>query len=151
MAQLRLLLLLLLASWCVMVLTHEIGHLLGGWLGGGTLVECDLAPWRLSYSFHNPDTSPKLTLWAGPLVGVVVPLLVAMTVRHRWSWFIADFCLLANGIYLALAALSGDRLLDTPRMLAAGVHPLWIVLFCSVAICVGYFRFRKDVIAILNA
>lgn len=74
-----------------------------------------------------------------------------MAVRHRWGWFIADFCLLANGVYLALAALSGERMLDTPRMLAAGVHPLWIVLFCSVTICVGYFRFRKDVIAILNA
>lgn len=150
MAQLRLLLLLLLASWCVMVLTHEIGHLLGGWLGGGRLVECDLAPWRLPYSFHNPDPRPKLTLWAGPLVGVLAPLLVATAIRHRWSWFIADFCLLANGVYLALAGLSGERLLDTPRMIVAGVHPLWIVSFCFVTIGMGYLRFRKDVASIVG-
>ena len=47
--------LLLVAAWCVMLLTHELGHVVAGWAGGATLVDADLAPWRLPYSVHQPD------------------------------------------------------------------------------------------------
>lgn len=136
--------LLLLTSWVVMTVVHELGHLIGGWLGAGTLVDCELAPWRLPYSLHSPDPNPRLTLWAGPLVGVTVPVAAALIIRRRWAAFIADFCLIANGCYLALAWLSGDRLLDTPRMLAAGIHPLAIAVYCVITIGIGYLRFRND-------
>jgi hypothetical protein len=136
--------LLLVLSWIVMAFLHELGHLIGGWLGGGTLVDCELAPWRLPYSLHSPDPNPRLTLWAGPLVGVIVPVVAALIIRRRWATFIADFCLIANGCYLALAWLSGDRLLDTPRMLAAGIHPLAIAVYCAITIGIGYPRFRND-------
>ncbi|TWU34142.1 hypothetical protein Q31b_56130 [Novipirellula aureliae] len=135
---------LLVASWTVMTLTHEVGHLIGGKLGGAALREFDLAPWRLPYSLHSPDPHPQLTLWAGPLLGVILPLTVAAVVRHWTVWFIADFCLLANGVYLALAWWMGDRFLDTPRMLDANVHPVWIATYCVLTIGIGYAWFRRD-------
>lgn len=142
--------LLLLLSWTVMTTTHELGHLIGGWLGGATLTKCDLAPWRLPYSLHNPDPHPLLTLWSGPLFGVVVPLVIAWGTRSTWARFVADFCLVANGIYLALAWLSGDRFLDTPRLLAEGAWPLSIAIYCFTTIAFGYIRFREDCIVVFS-
>lgn len=135
---------LLAASWFVVTFTHEIGHIVGGWIGGATLTDFDIAPWRLPYSVHHPDPHPLLTLWAGPVLGVVVPGLAALLFRRRWLVFIADFCLLANGGYLTLGWIAGDRLLDTPRLLHAGASPLVVAAFCILATGVGYVRFRRD-------
>ena len=141
---------LLIASWVTMTITHELGHILGGWLGGATLTDYDLAPWRLPFSLHSPDPAPLLTLWAGPILGVIVPFVVASAVRRRWVWFIADFCLIANGAYLALAWASGDRHLDTPRLLEAGTPPVTILIYCGATIGLGYFWVRSDCIYFLG-
>ncbi|MEM1446270.1 MAG: hypothetical protein AAGF84_09460 [Planctomycetota bacterium] len=144
--------LLLVLGWFVMTLTHELGHVLFGWLGGATLVELELL--GLPYSFYDPNPWPTLMLWGGPVVGVVVPVLGAEVVRlvfgtgsvaSRTAWFVADFCVLANGAYLALAWWSGNATLDTARLLEAGVHPAWIVAYCALTIGVGYVCFRRDV------
>ena len=136
------------ASWTVITLVHECGHLVGGWLSGATLVSCDLAPWRLPYSLHAPDPQPLVTLWCGPLIGSLAPFAAAAALRRRWAWFIADFCLLANGVYLAAAWVTGDSQLDTARLLAAGAHPATIVIFCTSTIAIGYRRFRADCVQI---
>ncbi|QDS91964.1 hypothetical protein FF011L_07000 [Roseimaritima multifibrata] len=142
--------LLLIASWSVMAVSHECGHIVGGMACGATLIDYDIVPWHLPYSLHSPDPHPLVTLWSGPLVGVAIPLLVAAVLRRRWAWFIADFCLIANGCYLALAWVSGDRLLDTPRLLNAGASPTTIVLYCLVTIGTGYVWFRADCIHFLS-
>ena len=142
---------LLIAGWCVMCLTHEAGHVLGGWAGGGELVDFWPGPWPPPHSRFDPDPRPALTLWAGPALGCVVPLGLAGLVRRRWAWFLADFCVLANGSYLAAAWVTGDRLLDTPRLLAAGVSPVWVGLFVAAACGVGYVRFRADCRAVWAA
>lgn len=136
--------LLLAASWVVMTFTHETGHIIGGMVSGATLTDLDLAPWRMPYSLHSPDPHPLVTLWAGPLSGVGAPIILAAFIRKRWAWFVADFCLIANGGYLALAWMSGDRFLDTPRLLDAGANPATIVLYCIVTLGAGYVRFRFD-------
>ena len=143
--------LLLIVSWLAMTLTHELGHVVGGWAGGATLVDYDLVPWRMSYSLHSPDPVPLLTLWAGPILGVLIPALLALAARQRWAWFIADFCLVANGGYLALAWISGDRHLDTPRLLDAGADPATIALYCAATIGLGYVRFRSDCVHYLHS
>jgi len=137
---------LLAAAWVVMTFTHECGHIIGGMICGATLTDFDLVPWRMPYSLHSPDPHPLVTLWAGPLIGVAVPLAAAAIIRKRWAWFVADFCLIANGGYLALAWLSGDRFLDTPRLLDAGTHPATIVIYCILTIGTGYAWFRSDCI-----
>ena len=144
------LLALTLLGWCVMGATHEAGHLLGGWAGGGTPRDWWLGPWPPPHSRVAPDPHPALTLWAGPVLGCGVPVLLAALVPGRWprwrarGWFLADFCLLANGAYLLVAWVTGDRLLDTARLLAAGVSPVRIALFAGTATAVGYVRFRED-------
>lgn len=134
-----------------MVTFHELGHLLGGWLGGATLVSYDLTPWRLPYSLHAPDPKPLLTLWAGPIFGVAVPLLLALCLRRPWAWWIADFCLVANGAYLALGWISGAPHLDTARLLDAGASPLAIGVYCIVTLATGYVRFRADCLRFFHA
>lgn len=143
------LVLLLIAGWCVMTFTHECGHLAGGWTGGGTLRHAELRPWHLPHSLFEPDPHPLLTVWCGPLLGVIVPVMIALLVRQLWMWFLADFCILANGAYLATAWISGDRYLDTPRLFEAGAWSISVAAYCVIMIGIGYVRFRRDCIDIL--
>lgn len=142
--------LLLAASWCVMTFTHEAGHVVAGWAAGGTLVEADLAPWGLPHSSFDPDPHPLVTLWGGPILGVLVPLAVALVARRTWAWFVAYFCLLANGSYLAVAWLTGERYLDTARLLEHGAHPALVAAYCAATIGVGYVGFRRACVRVLS-
>ncbi len=142
---------LLAASWCVMTVVHEMGHIICGWSCGGTLCEADVAPWHLPHSNFDPDPEPLVTLWGGPVLGAAVPLAVAAILRRGWLWFIAYFCLLANGSYLATAWVSGERYLDTIKLLQHGAHPATIVAYCVLAIGVGYVGFRRQCIRVLSA
>jgi hypothetical protein len=133
-----------------MTTTHETGHVVGGWISGGTLQEASLAPWGLPHSRFEPDPRPLVTLWSGPVLGVVGPLLVAVIVRRPAAWFVAHFCILANGCYLALAWMTGDNHLDTPRLLAAGC-PIWVIVaYCLVTITGGYIGFRRACVRVLT-
>ena len=116
----------------------------GGMACGATLTDYDFAPWRMPDSLHSPNPHPLITLWSGPMLGVAIPVGIASVARRRWMWFIADFCIIANGTYLALAWISGDRFLDTTRMLAAGANPVTIVVYCVLTIGLGYAWFRSD-------
>lgn len=137
-------------AWIVMGFAHELGHLIGGWLAGATLLEVRLAPWGLPSSLHHPDPNPLVTLWGGPVIGVGLPLCLAALIRRPWADFVASFCLLANGTYLVVAWFSHDSLLDTPRLLKAGAPPILIAIFCLLTIGVGYIRFRRDCIRLLD-
>ncbi len=143
--------LLLTVSWCVMTFTHESGHIIGGWLCGGTLKDADLLPWHLPYSIFVPDPKPLVTLWCGPVLGVLIPLAIALPVRRNWMWFIAYFCVLANGAYLATAWISGDRFLDTPQLLEHGAHPATIAIYCALTIGIGYIGFRHECVRIVKS
>ena len=137
---------LLAASWVVMTFTHELGHLIGGWCSGGTLISADLWPWHLPHSLFAPDPHPLVTLWGGPLLGVAIPVLAAGRLRQPSGWLIASACVLANGLYLATAWLSGDRYLDTPRLLEQGASPRLIGLYCALTVGSGYWAFRNAVL-----
>ncbi len=144
------LLMLLLVSWVVMTFTHELGHLIGGWSCGATLQAVDMWPWRLPYSLFDPDPLPLVTLWAGPILGVLLPVGLAAYLRQDWVWFVAHFCTLANGLYLATAWYSGDRFLDTQRLLAHGASPFAIGLYCIVTIGLGYIGFRRSITRVIS-
>ena len=137
-------------SWCIMTLTHEVGHILGGWCCGATLTDYDLLPWHLPYSFFNPDPHPLVTLWAGPILGVFVPLLIAVAIRRDWSWFVAYFCVLANGTYIAVGWFSNDAQLDTTKLLQNGAHPISLLLYCITTIVAGYVGFRRVCVRMLG-
>ena len=133
-----------------MTFTHESGHLIGGWLCGGTLKNADLLPWHLPYSLFDPDPHPLVTLWCGPILGVLIPLIAALLIRQSAMWFIAHFCALANGLYLATAWFSGDHYLDTPKLLEHGAPPVMIAIYCALTIGFGYRGFRRACVLILK-
>ncbi len=133
-----------------MTFLHECGHILCGCASGGTLTAADLLPWHLPYSLFQPDPHPLVTLWGGPLLGVLVPSVFALAIGTKWAWFIAHFCTLANGSYIAAAWVSGDRYLDTIKLLEHGAHPVWIAAYCLVTITCGYIGFRRQCVLILS-
>lgn len=141
---------LLIVSWVVMTFTHEMGHIVGGTCCGGTLKTADLLPWHLPYSIFEPDPRPVVTLWSGLILGVLVPVGLAMVIRQEWMWFVANFCVLANGAYIATAWQSGERYLDTPKLLEHGVSPIAIGLYCILTIGFGYVGFRRSCISALS-
>ena len=133
-----------------MTFTHEMGHIIGGACCGASLKSADLLPWHLPYSIFEPDPFPLVTLWAGLIIGVVAPVGLAIIVQRDWMWFIANFCLLANGTYIATAWFSGDRYLDTPKMLEHGASPITIAVYCLLTIRFGYVGFRRSCISVLT-
>lgn len=137
------------ASWCVMTFVHELDHIICGCTCGGTLTNADLLPWHLPYSFFEPDPHPLVTLWGGPILGVLIPVTIALVIRTNWMGFIANFCILANGAYIATAWVSGDRYLDTPKLLEHGAHPISIAIYCMLTIGFGYVGFRRQCIVVL--
>lgn len=137
-------------SWCVMTFVHESGHILCGYACGGTLLSADLIPWHLPYSIFSPDPSPLVTVWGGPILGVTIPFIAAVCIRRDWMWFIAYFCMLANGSYIVAAWFSGDRYLDTPRLLEDGANTTSIAAYCVLTIGFGYFGFRHQCVRLLT-
>ena len=133
-----------------MTFTHELGHIVGGVCCGGKLTDADLLPWHLPYSFFNPDPYPLVTLWCGPLLGVLVPVLIAWMIRHPWAWFVAYFCVLANGTYLSVAWYTGEGQLDAAKLIRHGAHPITIAIYCLVTISVGYRGFRHCCVGVLD-
>ena len=133
-----------------MTLVHESGHLICGWSCGGTLVRADLLPWHLPYSIFEPDPYPLVTLWGGPVLGVAIPFSIATLFRRDWLWFIAYFCMLANGSYLATAWFTGDRYLDTTKLLQHGAYSWSIAIYCLLNIGFGYIGFRRQCVRMLS-
>ena len=114
------------------------------------MTDADLLPWHLPYSFFEPDPYPLVTLWGGPILGVMIPVAMAFVIRTKWIWFVAYFCMLANGSYIATAWVSGDRFLDTPKMLEHGAHPISIAVYCLLTIGFGYVGFRRHCAFVLS-
>src|SRR6056297_2872847 len=79
-------------GWTVMTITHELGHVAGGWLSGAHLTQLELSPWGLPFSIYHPDPYPLATLWAGPGLGCAIPLVGWLLMPHRCVAFVAASC-----------------------------------------------------------
>jgi hypothetical protein len=121
-----------LGSWLGMQAVHECGHVLGASMTGGTVARVVLHPLTISRTDLERNPSPLVVVWAGPLIGVMAPLLVwaiAAAARLQGAFvlrFFAGFCLLANGLYLGIGSF--DRVGDCGEMLRHGseVWQLWL-------------------------
>jgi hypothetical protein len=115
-------------SWLAMMAVHEFGHVLGAWYSGGTVAKVVLHPLTISRTdlAHNPN--PLLVAWAGPILGVLLPLAAfaaaaALGLPGAYLLrFFAGFCLIANGGYIGGGSF--DRLGDARDLLRHGA-PLW--------------------------
>jgi hypothetical protein len=130
-----------LGSWLDMQAVHESGHVLATWLTGGRVNHVVLYPLTISRTDLADNPRSLLVVWAGPLVGCLLPLFAWIMValfRQPWVYlprFFAGFCLIANGAYIAGGAF--DRIGDTGEMLRHG-SPLWCLLaFGAVTVPAG--------------
>lgn len=128
-------------SWLAMQAVHEGGHVLGAVATGGRVNRVVLHPLRLSRTDVDPNPRPLAVVWAGPLVGALLPLAVFLLARRcRWPGlylfrFFAGFCLVANGVYIGVGGFHG--LADAGDMLRHG-SPRWqLALFALATVPLG--------------
>ena len=125
----------LLASWLVMQVVHEFGHVLHAWYSGGHVTQVVLAPLEFSRTDVFPNPRPQFVAWGGPLWGCVLPVLAWRGIRRfvpqyalAFKFFLG-FCLIANGTYLAGGALV--RAGDAADLMHHGVAQ-WILIAVGV-------------------
>lgn len=123
----------LVGSWLGMQAVHELGHVVGAGLTGGSISRVVLHPLTISRTDLAKNPHPAAVAWAGPLFGAAVPLLAwgaAAALRAPGAFvlrFFAGFCLIANGVYLAAGSLAGIG--DAGQLLQHGAPAwsLWLV------------------------
>ena len=92
--------------WWWMQILHELGHVLAALFFRATINAVILPPLAFSRTDVGPSEQADLILWAGPVLGSLIPLwLATLAIRFRWNFwaelrFFAGFALIANGAYL---------------------------------------------------
>jgi hypothetical protein len=146
--QVVLILSVLLGSWLGMQAVHELGHVLGAWLTGGEVARVVLDPLTISRTDLGYNPRPLVVVWAGPVLGVLLPLVpwvAAAALRLPGAFvlrFFAGFCLVANGAYIAGGSF--DRIGDCGVMLRHGSPPWTLWLFGVVAIPAGLWLWHRQ-------
>ena len=126
----------MLLAWLWMQGVHELGHCLGAWSTGGRVEKVVLHPLAISRTDVDPNPSPLVVVWAGPVGGILIPLILwggLLVCLRSIAWFarfFAGFCLLANGIYIGVGSVEGIG--DAGDMLRHG-SPLWLLWVFGVA------------------
>jgi hypothetical protein len=133
----------LLNSWLVMQSVHELGHVCGAWLTGGTVKQVVLHPLTISRTDLADNPAPLAVVWAGPVIGALLPLLlwlltaVAKMPGNFVLRFFAGFCLIANGLYIGFGSFG--RVGDCGEMLRHGSQIWHLWLFGIVTIPAGFW------------
>lgn len=131
---------LILSSWWGMQFVHEAGHAVAAWSTGGRVQRVELHPWTISRTDVEPNPSPLIVAWGGPILGVFLPLLAWITAAiANWEVrvllrFFAGFCLVANGVYIGVGTPAG--LGDAGDMLQHGSPP-WLPMAFGVVSALG--------------
>ena len=134
---------LLALSWLGMLAVHELGHVAGAMLTGGTVERVVLQPLAISRTDVAPNPRPGVVVWLGPLVGCVLPLALFAIAPRRFNVlkpvtrFFAGFCLVANGAYIALGSFSAVG--DCGEMLRTGTPPWVMLCFGVLTIPSGFY------------
>lgn len=145
--QLIFILSLLCGSWLAMMGIHELGHVLGGIFTGGSISRVVLHPLSFSRTDLSINPAPALVVWAGPLLGVLLPVLLWLVGRLLRVPFVlllqffAGFCLIANGAYIAGGAWDGVG--DCGVMLQTGT-PVWVMWgFGLLTVPAGFWLWHR--------
>ncbi len=138
----------LLASWLGMQAVHESGHVLGAYMTGGRVSHVVLHPLTISRTDLSHNPSPLVVVWAGPVIGILLPLLVwavATAMRLPGAFvlrFFAGFCLLANGLYIGIGSF--DRVGDCGVMLRHGSKLWQLWLFGAATAPIGLWLWHRQ-------
>lgn len=138
----------LIASWLGMQVVHELGHVLGAWLTGGTVAKVVLHPLAISRTDLARNSHPLIVAWAGPLIGTLLPLgLWGLGAASRATWsflprFFAGFCLIANGAYIGCGAFVGVG--DAQELLRHGAPARLLGAFGVVCVALGLWLWHRQ-------
>ena len=130
-------------SWLAMQVVHELGHVLGAVISGGHVTNVVLHPCTISRTDVFPNPHPLFVVWAGPIVGTLLPLLGFLIARFfRWPGaflfrFFAGFCLIANGVYIGFASIQSIG--DAGDMLRNGSSQWQLILFSLFTTTLGLY------------
>jgi hypothetical protein len=120
---------------------HETGHVVAACLTGGRVERVVLYPLTISRTDLEHNPAPLVVVWAGPVLGVLLPLGfwgAAAWYRLKGAFvlrFLAGFCLIANGVYIGGGSF--DRVGDCGEMLRHGT-PIWVLwLFGGMTAAAG--------------
>jgi hypothetical protein len=131
----------LFGSWLGMQAVHELGHVLGAMLSGGQVAQVVLHPVTISRTDLIKNPRPLVVVWAGPLVGVILPPIlwgILAVTRMQGAFvarFFAGFCLIANGAYIGVGSFVGAG--DCGEMLRHGSNAWVLWLFGAVSVPMG--------------
>jgi len=133
-------------SWLGMQVVHELGHVFGALLTGASVTRIVLNPLTISRTDVFPNPSPRIVVWAGPLMGSLLPLMLLMPARVRgigrsMAQFFAGFCLIANGAYISMGSF--DQVGDAGVMLQTGTPLGWLLLFGGATIPWGLLIWHR--------
>lgn len=131
----------LLFSWFAMQAVHELGHVLAAWATSGEVERAVLHPLTISRTDVSPNPHPLLVAWAGPIVGVLLPLIMAGLCRvlrrgpRSFCDFFAGFCLIANGAYIGAGSFAAIG--DAGDLLRHGAPKWTLIAFGGVTAAYG--------------
>jgi hypothetical protein len=127
------------AAWMLLQAVHELGHVVGAWATGGTVVRVVLHPLAISRTDVRPNPRPLVVVWTGPIIGVALPWAAAVASRwtrcrcRQFAEFFAGLALVANGAYIGAGSINGVG--DAGEMLRHG-SPRWLLVAFGLA-CVA--------------
>jgi hypothetical protein len=115
-------------------------------LTGGRVARVVLHPLTISRTDLANNPRPLFVAWAGPMFGVVFPLVLwafAKSIRVPGAFvlrFFAGFCLLANGLYIGVGSFG--HIGDCGEMLRHGSAAWQLWLFGAVTAPVGLWMWH---------
>ena len=127
---------------------HELGHVCGAWLTGGRVSRVVLHPLTISRTDLADNPSPLFVVWAGPVVGVIIPVLMWMladAAKIRGSFvirFFSGFCLISNGLYIGIGSFDGIG--DCGEMLNHGSSRWQLWLFGAITAPTGLWLWHRQ-------
>jgi hypothetical protein len=132
-------------AWLLMMIAHEFGHVLHGWLSGATVALVAIPPLGFSRTDFATNPHPLFVAWGGAVWGCLIPLGLLAVVRfiatssaYLAAWY-AGFCLVANGAYLVAGSFFGGSADDAGVILQSGGARWSLVAFGLPAVAIGLF------------
>ena len=125
----------------------QAGHVAAAYLTGGRVATVVLHPFTISRTdlFDNPK--PLLVVWAGPVVGVLLPLtlwVAATGLRLPGAFvvrFFGGFCFVANGTYISGGSFDGIG--DCGKLLRHGAERWQLWLFGAGTVLAGFWLWHR--------
>jgi len=122
-------------AWMGMLVTHELGHVIGAWMTGGRVIDLSIPPIGFSQTSVHPNPHELFVVWCGPIIGALAPMTLLLTRRIAPTLiaFFVGFCLIANGAYIGIGWVR--RAGDAGDLLRLGT-PVWVMVVFGI-VCVG--------------